>query len=78
MQAAPPVGENQPIEQKKILSKAKKVDPKKAALLAKRKAYDPRAAAKNSKKTDNKSDTSATGIPISDIIPIEDRPIKGN
>lgn len=42
--AAPAVGDDKPA-QKKILSKAKKVDPKKAALLAKRKAYDPRAAA---------------------------------
>ena len=61
--AAPAVGGDQPSDQKKrILSKAKKVDPKKAALLAKRKSYDPRAAALNSKKPDGKSDTSATGI----------------
>ena len=44
--AAPAVGEDQPVDQqKRILNKKKKVDPKKAALLAKRKSYDPRAAA---------------------------------
>lgn len=76
--AAPAVNEDHPKEQKRILNKAKKVDPKKAALLAKRKAYDPRAAAKNTKKADDKSDTSANGITSADVtIPIEDRPLKG-
>ena len=77
--AAPAVGEDQPVEKKRILSKAKKVDPKKAALLAKRKSYDPRAAVKNAKKVDNKSDISATGIDSADVtLPIEERPLKGN